>query len=368
MFEKLKVSTATLVGTCDCTFDIDVIFNELKIENDIIRLKCNNKEKTKDRESVCKTFYNQITIHFDDNVNIKLFNNGKFQISGVKDKSVSIKKLKNILEYISDIKGNISINPVKYKGVYMYKNKIIKPYEDGYVCDNLIKNDKVLIENSVCEEFTLVRDYFVIQKNHENKQKKLYDCFGRNVGKVVYHMIRKNKNLCIKNAVYTKVGDFIYDIYKSTKYPLKLGQLEVILYEGVDENIEIEKAVKLYFSCCSKKPIIKEIKEANTNYNIKLKLDKEEFFDREEFCSLLEERHINFIYDPSKYPGVKLSLFETKITIFRTGSILFSKKNEEINIEDVLSELKNIFEQRNLIKKKEKIVNKQTDISIWDLF
>ncbi len=364
MFEELKVSTTTLVGVCESTFDIGVIFNEIKIEGDITKLKCNNKEKTKDKEVVCKTFYNQITIHFKDNVNIKLFNNGKFQISGVKDREISCKKLQDILDYIQDIKGSTLINPVKYKGVYIFKNKIIKPYKDGYICDNLIKNDKVLIENNVCEEFDLMKD-FLIQKNHQDKQKKLYDCFGRNIGKVIYHMVRKNKNLCIKNAVYIKREELRYDIIKSSKYNLKTGELEIVLYE--QEPCEIDSQVKLYFSCCSQTPTIKEIKEANTNYNIKLKLEKEEFFDREDFCTLLEEKDINFIYDPSKYPGVKLSLLETKITIFRTGSILFSKKNEDVKIEDVLQELKILFQERNFIKKKEKIENKETNISIWDL-
>ncbi len=365
MFEELKVSTTTIVGNCDCLFDIDTVFSKINIEGDIVKLKCNNKEKTKDKETVCKTFYNQITIHFDDNVNIKLFNNGKFQISGVKDKEIAIKKLRDILSYISDIKGNMLVEPIKYKGVFVYKNKIIKPYEDGYICENLIKNDKILIDNTICESFPLIEG-LLIQKTHEDKQKKLYDCFGRHVGKVIYHMIRKNKNLCIKNAIYKKIDDTKYDILKSEKYLLKIGELEVIIFNPL-ENISVDSQVKLYFSCCSKKPSIKEIKEANTNYNIKIKLDKEEFLDREAFCSLLEEKNINFIYEPSKYPGVKLTLLDTKITVFRTGSILFSKKNEEVNIQDVLDMLKSFLQEENILKKKEKIDNQQTDISIWDL-
>lgn len=365
MFEELKVSTTTIVGACDCTFDIDTVFNKINIEGDITKVKCNNKEKTKDKESVCKTFYNQITIHFDDNVNIKLFNNGKFQISGVKDKEASIKKLNYILDYISDIKGDISISPDKYKGVYVYKNKILKPYKDGYICDNLVKNDKILIDNNVCEMFDLV-DNILIQKTHDDKQKKLYDCFGRNVGKVAYHMIRKNKNLCIKNVVYSKISDIKYDILKSEKYSFKIGELDIILYDKV-EKISIDDNVKLYFSCCSQKPQIKEIKTANTNYNIKVKLDKEEFIDRQAFCSLLEEKNINYIYDPSKYPGVKVTLLDTKITVFRTGSVLFSKRNEEVDILDVVNMLKSFLEEGGLIKKKEKIDNQEMDVSIWDL-
>lgn len=365
MFEDLKVSTTTIVGNCDCLFDIDTVFNKINIEGDIIKLKCNDKEKTKDKEITCKTFYNQITIHFGDNVNIKLFNNGKFQISGVKNKEIAIEKLNYILTYISDIKGNILIEPIKYKGVFVYKNKIIKPYEDGYVCENLIKNNKILIDNTACEPFDLI-DGLLIQKTHENKQKKLYDCFGRNIGKVIYHMIRKNKNLCIKNSIYKKIDDTKYDILKSEKYPLKIGELEVIIFNPL-ENISVDSQVKLYFSCCSKKPFITEIKEANTNYNIKIKLDKEEFIDREALCSLLEEKNIKFIYVPSKYPGVKLTLLDTKITVFRTGSILFSKKNQEVNIHDVLNMLKEFLQEEKILKRKEKIDNQQTDISIWDL-
>lgn len=365
MFGTLKVSTSTIIGVCDCSFDIDLIFSKLEVKDDITKIKCNDKEKTKDSESACKTFYNQITIHFDDNVNLKLFNNGKFQISGIKDAEKSFKRIKILLEHISTIKGDSIVMPVYYKGVYVHKNKIITPHEDGYICDNMIKNQNIIINNNVCSLFEILDKNILIQKNHENKEKLLFDCFGRNIGKVVYNMIRKNKNLCIKNAVYTKKDENTYEIFKSDKYKTKIGEIEIVLFNEY-YDIKIDTPVKLYFRCCSQFPTIKEHSIANTNFNIKMNIGKNDFFDRDTFCSVLESKNIKFLYEPSKYPGVKFSILDTKITIFRTGSILFSKKNENVDIQDVLKQLEELFPV-DIIKKKHEIVNKENNITIWDL-
>jgi hypothetical protein len=80
-----------------------------------------------------------------------------------------------------------------------------------------------------------------------------------------------------------------------------------------------------------------------------------------------ETKNIKYLYEPSKYPGVKFSLLDTKITIFRTGSILFSKKHEQYVIEDILSVLKDMFLEQNFIKSKQTIQNEDTTITIWDL-
>jgi TATA-box binding protein (TBP) (component of TFIID and TFIIIB) len=365
MFEKLKTSTSTIVGICNCTFDIDLIFQKIEVEGNIVKVKCNNKEKTKELQRVCKTFYNQITIHFDNNMNIKLFNNGKFQISGVKDMEDSLAKLELFLSHIETIYGDCEIEPVKYNSVYTYKNKILTPHLDGYRCENLIKGEKILINNKICEPFDLVDGDVLIEKTHTNKVKTLYNCFGKKIGIVSYNMLRKNKNLCIKNAVYTKTTQNTFDILKSEKYRVKIGELELVLEDY--QHIELASNIKLYFRCCSQKPDITQYKIANTNYNIKLKIQKNCYFDRVLFCSYLKEMNINYVFEQSKYPGVKFQLSNTKITIFRTGSILFSKGDESVDIQDVLTQLEKLFEGKNFIKTKMEITNEENDITIWDL-
>lgn len=366
MFEKLKISTSTIVGICNCTFDIDLIFSKIEIVGNITKVKCNNKEKTKELERECKTFYNQITIHFDNNMNIKLFNNGKFQISGVKDMDDSFSKLRLFLNHIETIYGDCEIEPVKYRCVYIYKNKIITPHLDGYRCENLIKGEKILINNKICEPFQLLEGDILIEKTHTNKEKILYNCFGKKLGFVRYNMTRKNKNLCIKNCVYTKREESVFDIFKSERYPIKIGELQIFL-DGEYKHIQLENKVKLYFKCCSDKPTITEHKIANTNYNIKLKMQKNSFFDRMSFCSFLKEQNIIFVFEQSKYPGVKFQLLNTKITIFRTGSILFSKGDESIDIQSVISELERLLHDGRFIKLKTEISNEENNITIWDL-
>lgn len=365
MLGRLRKSTSTVVGECDCIFDIDMIFSKLEIKGGITKIKCNDKEKTKEKEVACKTFYNQITIHFEDNVNIKLFNNGKFHICGVKNDKITQKRLEYILDMIDPIRGEIYINPVFFKGVFVYKNRILKPHLDGFVCDNLIKNEKVLIDNGICEIFSLHDKKFLIQRTHENKQKKLYDCFGRYVGKVEYKMIRKSKNLCIKNALYVKKEEFLYDILKSEKYKNKIGELIVEIHKNYSD-IDMKDMIKLYYSCCSKKPNIIKKNTINTNYNARMDIKANHYFDRDGLCKLLQTKGINFLYEPSKYPGVKFTILDTKITIFRTGSVLFSKKNEDTTTESIIKELQCLLKEE-FIKERKEINNEKNDISIWDL-
>lgn len=332
-YEPLITTTSILVGETGCEIDIDSVFTSITPDEDIVKIKCNNKEKTKTIQNECKTFYNQISIIFFDNMNLKIFNNGKLQVSGVKDRVLAETRVKNFLNRISTINGDSEIDVVVNNGLFCYKNKILKPFKDGYICHSLIKDDKIFINSYIYKVFPTIPGTF-IQEKHIDKKKNIINCNGESIGNVEYQMIRKNKNLCIKNCTY-EINDEKTECAIVNAYSQKIGVLKISIDSEKIYN-PINQKVKLYFKCCSSTPELKNFKAANVNSNTKIKLCKGEYIDRNMLFLFLQKNNVFCLYEPSKYPGVKFNLNNSKITIFRTGSVLFSSKTD-IKIDDIKS-------------------------------
>ena len=116
--DYLRISTITGTGALDTLLDLDELFKTLEI-NDIIQYMeygCHNYkgyskklEKKKRKQKHTKVFYNQITLHvFHINkiVNVKLFNNGHIQMTGLKD----ISHVEDIIEIIVSIISSYNNN------------------------------------------------------------------------------------------------------------------------------------------------------------------------------------------------------------------------------------------------------------------
>lgn len=361
ILKDLVISTAVIVGECSCEFDIDAIYSHLEITNDVLKLKCNNKEKTKTREIDCKTFYNQISISLKCKANIKLFNNGKFQISGVKNVDKAKEKMEYIFGLIENISGTEEIKPAYYKGLAIYKNRIITKTQNGYICSNMIKNEKIIINSAVCDVFDQCEDTY-IQNNHEDKVKKLYNSNCEEIGRVEYVMIRKNKNLCLKGSTYMKKTEGEYVI--TSRYGTDIGIMKIHIHGAIIKSPQVEK-ITITYNACSQAPKIVDIKIANVNSNTKFIMGECEFLDRDLICDHLRANNINFVYDPCRYAGIKFTYNNAKITIFRTGSILFSSKDIDT---ETFKYIRNMFTTNNFIRQNKEDVQKNTDeLTIWDI-
>ena len=100
----------TALSKLSADIDLNKLFDNLEI-NDIVKfVECKEKikgyskkmDKKKRKKKVKKTFYNQATIHiFHTNkiVNVKVFNNGKIQMTGLKFE----KQGKEVLNIVKDI-------------------------------------------------------------------------------------------------------------------------------------------------------------------------------------------------------------------------------------------------------------------------
>lgn len=112
--QNLRISTITLISQISSNINLKELYNHLEIndafkfvefgDNPIkgsITKKVKNPRKKKEK----KYFYNQLTIHiFEDKIiNVKVFNNGRIQMTGLKNKSQGINSLNKLVKYIDEL-------------------------------------------------------------------------------------------------------------------------------------------------------------------------------------------------------------------------------------------------------------------------
>lgn len=388
-FSEIYVSNSVYTGVTDTCFDLHMIYKNFKLSEDFVKIQYNNKQKIFTKKNIletdCKTFYNQISLSLRDKTNIKLFNNGNFQISGVKSQEEALNKLFFAVKDLNQIYGEISVVPKVIDNILTYNKRIIVRVEDRYECKHVYKNGFFVINKEVCvvSEFD---NRILISDRHVNKRKNLYNINCEYIGYLDYIMIRKNKNLCLKDTFLVKESDNKYSIFN--KYTVRVGSIEITITGNIIDHISLSEDSKkngltISYNACSGNitPNVKSISLANINCNIKYILSSKESLDRYKICETLANEKVKYVYDPCKYPGIKLELYGTKITIFRTGSILFSGKDD---ISKIINWIKNLFDKNNFKKlhlsSSDKYPNEEypacpvkTDleiyknISIWDI-
>lgn len=367
-FGEIKKSSAMIDGTMSSkSFDLNAIYRHMVVGDIVTNLKYNNKKKTVLGEEVCSTFNNQISIKMKNGVNIKIFNTGAFSISGAGTVDSAIENARETLEKILVILRGIrlftEITPGEYRGFYTYYgNRLLTQsgIEGEYVCDHFIKNGKIIINGEQCVEFDLISGVYV-QVKHKEKRKKLYNNIAVEIGSIFYNMKRRTKSLCIKDCVYVHDQEGIYFIMN--KYGNCIGTLEITI-TGEAGPIVLPEMVKLVVSVCEQDTVISELKFSNHNCNMQLQLQRGAAINRSKICEYLNQQNIRYTYDPCAYPGVKFAISNVKITVFRTGSVLFSAK-KDIHEEAYPFVIK-MFENDFIVKTMEE-QEEQEELTIWDL-
>ena len=116
MENDLRISTITSVLKLSQIIDLEKIYKQLPISEKYIpyiEYGCNNpprgfSEKSlikKRKKKTKKIFYNQATIHVIHDgkiMNVKLFNNGRIQITGLKNENQAVKLIKKLIQYFKD--------------------------------------------------------------------------------------------------------------------------------------------------------------------------------------------------------------------------------------------------------------------------
>lgn len=362
---ELRKTSATIDGAFTSgIFNLDVIYECLEISDEITLIKYNGMKKTKIGQEQCSTFNNQITIKID-NVNIKIFKSKTFSLSGAGNVDTALEKAQKTLEKLLNILNKIKITKKvkleKCGNFYTYYgDKIVTKIEEKYIFPNVIRNGKAIIDGFSYVEFDLLPGCY-IQEKHKEKKKKLCNNLTEEIGYVEYIMKRKSASLCIKDCSYVLKSPNEYEILNS--YGNLLGIMKIFIFDNKSVTPTIlPDYVDLVLVASDSYTSLSTIKFSNCNYNMKFICES---IDRNEVCSYLEKQKIQYTYNPSSYPGVKFKIGEVKITVFRTGSVLFSSK------EDITKEaypfVIQLFKEDLDSFKEETYEDVDSSLTIWDI-
>ncbi len=197
MVDNVRISTMTQIGHLSSLLHLESLFNNLE-ENSIIKYiqwgdkKKGINHKEKKRKSTIKEinnhkkyFYNQVTIHIlkDKIINLKIFNNGGIQMTGIKyfeQGKETIELLLDILDKL-DIQTKLSI----FESMKEYSRPIIKDIQIvNTVSDFDLKKE---VKREVLHRFIVDNGYY------SSYESVIYP--GVNI-KYYYNPVKQNTGIC----------------------------------------------------------------------------------------------------------------------------------------------------------------------------
>ena len=117
--DNLRISTMTAISSLNSEINLDHLFKNIKINSLVSYIQhgslgnkgasSKNKRKSRNPDKQRKSFFNQVTLHVfcEKNVNVKLFNNGKIQMTGLKYEEHGEKVLDLLIPYLQSIDSDI---------------------------------------------------------------------------------------------------------------------------------------------------------------------------------------------------------------------------------------------------------------------
>ena len=121
--DHLRISTITMILSISEEFDLKKIYNLVPITKYITFIEygadnppkgfSKKAQRKKRKKKVKKIFYNQATIHifYEGKImNVKLFNNGRIQITGLKKEYQGVQLINDFINYLMDL--SIINNPI----------------------------------------------------------------------------------------------------------------------------------------------------------------------------------------------------------------------------------------------------------------
>jgi len=123
---KYRISTMTMITSFNCNINLEVVSRYFQLDSKIFSMVYGDKPvKSINIKKNNRPFFNQATIIVKlnplKNINIKIFSNGKIQMTGVKKKADGEEALNLILEKLKKTNGII---PIKY----LLDSQLIKYY------------------------------------------------------------------------------------------------------------------------------------------------------------------------------------------------------------------------------------------------
>lgn len=415
---KLNISTCVYIARMDTKFDLENIFEYIVLNESILGIKYHNNYRGNIKHT--GSFFNQATLKifikkYNKETSLKVFSNGLFQITGVKNDSQALQSVKIFLENITSISGS-HVKPVIIEDGIIFDKKdydlvdgkifdrfnYIKIYDNtGKVIGRKKKTEYIIKDNKVvlCKE----NNWFV-DVSHKKFCKNIYSPRGEYIGYYEYSMKYKRKNLILHGCSYTKkdentdfivnkyntvIGERISFIEKNITAPQSINDNFINVAFSSVENQEIFKDIKnkKYFNDFSTKI---SLKVSNINCNFEIFLNKK-LLNKINVHNIFTKKYlVSSYYKPdSKYQAINLKLYYDKdlnlldfkqeyyykftVLIFQNGKIIISGCVNRLQIVTVKKFIVSVFEEcyDDLIISNtmtlDKVVTKDEFLSIWDI-
>lgn len=401
-FYNKSINTAVFAGEFKETLYLRVIFDNISTCKDILSLKY--KGVVKGLSQNIESFYNQITFVVklekkEKPSNIKLFTNGKFQITGVKNIDEARETISIISDKISLIECLFPIQLKAIKGFLVSENndifneqEMIGDYRKGsFYLNNNNSNLRDLVIN--LREHFLKHSYDLDEsfsnvymlKKHENFSRKLFDCRGKHIGNLKYNFSLSFKHLLLYRCKFLRKKENIFSI--SNKNDKIIGECIIELFDkeifqGYKEDVLIHrnytysnfKEINYSIKICNLNAMVsidsfinreKTSNTLNFHYNIKSVFRQDAKYYAINAKLFFNEKDKLFVRKPDKFKN-KVSLL-----IFRNGRILLCGLNSELQIDLIICFLKNFFDKHPEVLQKElqsldSVIVKNENLSIHD--
>lgn len=419
----VKIATCTYIAKLETTFDLQAIFTYIKLDENIKGVKFNNKIRGDMKTT--GSFFNQLTVKIfidflDKETNLKIFPNGNFQISGVKNNNQACHSIKIFLEKIVNIKGEYTENVIVEDGIIYNKNDYIKLHEHKSKFDrfNSIKiykknnelfsflgekkNNLKFIINKNYVYFCDINKWFV-EISHINFIKNIYDVNGNHIGYYEYIMKYKRKNLILHDCkfILKENETNIHEIVN--KYKQVIGERHFIK-NNVERTYNKEiSSINLYYDGITNQDIknsviskdlfksdfISKINLQITNINSNFAFDlKGHMLNKSNVHNIISEKYnvLSYYKPDSKYQAINIRMYFDEnynltdinnkyihrftTTIFQNGKIMISGCKNKSHIVTVKKKLIEIFTENYddfIIKQNKDIIINNEELSIWDV-
>ena len=141
---KYRISTMTMITSFNCNINLEVVSRYFKLDDRIISMVYGDKPvKSSSIKKNNRPFFNQATIIVKldplKNINIKIFSNGKIQMTGVKKKEDGEYALNLIIEKLKITKGIIPIKNLLDSQLIKY---YLEVFDEQVLDENFYEKDK----------------------------------------------------------------------------------------------------------------------------------------------------------------------------------------------------------------------------------
>lgn len=150
---KYRISTMTLITSFSCYINLEVVSKYFKLDDTIISMVYGDKPVKNSKHKTNRPFFNQATIivKLDPlrKVNVKIFSNGKIQMTGVKNVKDGHQALNLIISKLKETSGIVPLEKVldsQLELIYL-KNRKTDHFKDSYPIDDpSLYKERLIVE------------------------------------------------------------------------------------------------------------------------------------------------------------------------------------------------------------------------------